>query len=198
VATEDARDDGGGVRGADGGREDADARRAGVERRGDGERDGGDEGDEGAMSGDEEARLLEAIRAAPDDDGARLAYAAFLDGRGDPRGELVRIEVELMRLKPRLAVLRKTLDPAWLAAVGRQLALVLVVVDPAKKIQTVRWVREASGLGLRESLDVVEAALARGPQVVRDQLEPEEGERLLALFAGTAEVRLERRPRPRR
>src|SRR5215813_14910898 len=39
--------------------------------------------------------FLEAIRAAPDDDGPRLVYADWLEERGDPRGEFIRIQCVL-------------------------------------------------------------------------------------------------------
>jgi uncharacterized protein (TIGR02996 family) len=40
-----------------------------------------------------EAGLLAAVLAAPDDDAPRLVYADWLDERGDPRGELVRLQL---------------------------------------------------------------------------------------------------------
>ncbi len=43
----------------------------------------------------DEDRLLEAIIAAPDDDAPRLVYADWLQGRGDPRGELILLQCQL-------------------------------------------------------------------------------------------------------
>jgi len=43
-----------------------------------------------------QARLA-AIRAAPDQDTPRLALADWFDGLGDPRGEMIRLSVELAR-----------------------------------------------------------------------------------------------------
>jgi len=97
--------------------------------------------------GDAEARFFEALRADPNDARARRAYAAFLDGQGDPRGELLRVTSELVRLRPSVASVRRLIDRPWLVAVGRLHALVLVALS--------------------------------------------------ARFAGVAEVRVERRPRPR-
>src|SRR6478672_4164522 len=53
----------------------------------------------------EYAAFLRAIRAAPDDDLPRLIYADFLDERGNPRGQFIRMQVELERpdLPPRRA-----------------------------------------------------------------------------------------------
>jgi uncharacterized protein (TIGR02996 family) len=42
--------------------------------------------------------FLQAIIESPDDDGLRLVYADFLDERGDPRGEFVRVQCQLARL----------------------------------------------------------------------------------------------------
>jgi uncharacterized protein (TIGR02996 family) len=46
----------------------------------------------------DDAPFLQAVLADPDDDGCRLVYADWLEERGDPRGELIRVQVELARL----------------------------------------------------------------------------------------------------
>jgi uncharacterized protein (TIGR02996 family) len=71
-----------------------------------------------------EAAFLEAIRAAPIDRTTRLIYADWLDDRGDPRCELIRIEEEMRQLpvfsdrywqlKPRRNELRARAMPDWL------------------------------------------------------------------------------------
>jgi uncharacterized protein (TIGR02996 family) len=50
------------------------------------------------MASPDEATLLAEIRAAPDDDAPRLAFAGVLSGRGDPWGELIVAGCELARL----------------------------------------------------------------------------------------------------
>jgi uncharacterized protein (TIGR02996 family) len=50
-----------------------------------------------------EANLLAAIVAAPDDDEPRLVYADWLIERGEPHGELIRLECELARTDERSA-----------------------------------------------------------------------------------------------
>ena len=42
--------------------------------------------------------FLAAILATPDDDSPRLIYADWLEERGDPRGELLRVECRLRLL----------------------------------------------------------------------------------------------------
>src|SRR5437764_6172383 len=44
--------------------------------------------------------FLRAILAHPDDDLPRLVYADWLDERGDPKGEFIRLQCELERLAP--------------------------------------------------------------------------------------------------
>jgi uncharacterized protein (TIGR02996 family) len=45
--------------------------------------------------------LVQAILAAPDDDGPRLVYADWLTARGDPRGEYVALSVKAHRVRER-------------------------------------------------------------------------------------------------
>jgi uncharacterized protein (TIGR02996 family) len=48
----------------------------------------------------EEDALLQAISAEPEDDAPRLVYADWLEERGDPRGEFIRLECALARADP--------------------------------------------------------------------------------------------------
>jgi uncharacterized protein (TIGR02996 family) len=61
--------------------------------------------------------FLQAIRGNPDDATARLVYADWLDERGDPRGEYLRLGYQLSQISTRRAQLREQLDPKWVAAV---------------------------------------------------------------------------------
>jgi uncharacterized protein (TIGR02996 family) len=72
--------------------------------------------------------LLRAVLANPEDDALRLVYADWLDERGDPRGEYLRVDLELatgtrgpryIRLMSRGRELREKLDKAWVVAVSR-------------------------------------------------------------------------------
>jgi uncharacterized protein (TIGR02996 family) len=76
-----------------------------------------------------DADWLVGVAAAPDDPLVRLAYADWLDDRGDPRGELLRLDVQLAALAdddPAAETLRRRLnellvaaDAPWRAAVCR-------------------------------------------------------------------------------
>lgn len=63
------------------------------------------------MSSDraDHAAFLAAVVAAPADDLPRLVYADWLDERGDPRGEFIRVQVELARA-PRCRYTREGVD----------------------------------------------------------------------------------------
>jgi uncharacterized protein (TIGR02996 family) len=75
----------------------------------------------------DEDGFLNAIRAAPDDDVARLVYADWLDDRADPRGDFVRLHAALRAAAPdhpervpgehELSHLRLGCDPGWLEVI---------------------------------------------------------------------------------
>jgi len=67
---------------------------------------------------DDEA-FVRAIVAAPGDDAPRLAYADWLDERGDPRGAYVRAEVKAPNRLNLLRELAHGLDTVWAARVSR-------------------------------------------------------------------------------
>lgn len=92
----------------------------------------------GVTAMDEEADFLGELQSHPNDDATRLLYAEWLDGRGDPRGRFLRLEVALAELSrqdpygtnPQLAAgraraetelraLEAGLDRQWLASVAR-------------------------------------------------------------------------------
>jgi uncharacterized protein (TIGR02996 family) len=69
----------------------------------------------------DEAAFAAAIQNAPEDGDIRLAYADWLEARGDVRGEYLRLEHQLsqMQLTRRLAHVREQIDPSWIALVRR-------------------------------------------------------------------------------
>jgi uncharacterized protein (TIGR02996 family) len=69
-----------------------------------------------------DAALLAAVLAAPDDDAPRLVYADFLIGRGDPRGELITVQLASKRtrtLAAREAALLAANKKQWAAPLGK-------------------------------------------------------------------------------
>lgn len=75
--------------------------------------------------------FLAAVLAAPDDDLPRLVYADYLEERGDPRGEFIRLQVELARLDSgdprrgellaRETELQSAHEDEWLGSLGDEL-----------------------------------------------------------------------------
>src|SRR5579862_9776635 len=73
--------------------------------------------------------FLQAILDNPDDDAPRLVFADWLDERGDPRGELLRIQCRLAAWEPdlerRTALQRREQQliaahqDTWLGSLGR-------------------------------------------------------------------------------
>jgi large subunit ribosomal protein L7/L12 len=64
--------------------------------------------------------------------------------------------------------------PAEKAEEKTNFDVVLTAVDPAKKIATIKVVREATGLGLKEAKDLVEGA----PKTVKEALPKADAEKL--------------------
>jgi uncharacterized protein (TIGR02996 family) len=112
-----------------------------------------------------EQRFLDAIAKAPDDEDARAVYADWLDERGDPRGEYLRLEAQLYRIPRRLAELAVGCPPAWLDAVVRRYDVLLESFG-SQKIMAIKLVRELTRLGLREAKDLVERASAAAPELL--------------------------------
>ena len=57
--------------------------------------------------------FCQAIRKSPEDDALRLVYADWLDERGDPRGQFIRVQCELAQLpddSPLTALRREELE----------------------------------------------------------------------------------------
>jgi uncharacterized protein (TIGR02996 family) len=62
--------------------------------------------------------FLQAILEDPDDDAPRLVYADWLEKRGDPRGEFIRVQCQLARLAPgdaRHFKLYRRMEQLWAA-----------------------------------------------------------------------------------
>jgi uncharacterized protein (TIGR02996 family) len=111
--------------------------------------------------GDEE--FLGAIAAAPADDAPRLAYADWLEERGDPRAAFLRAEVAFTRLGPtadgraRLLKQRAEVDPGWWPRLARAAgapvafrcaACGLTLTGPLWPLADAAWVGEADGTPL--------------------------------------------------
>ena len=140
---------------------------------------------------DVERAFIEAIQRDPEDDEARTVYADWLEQRGDPRGEWVRLEALQYKLPRRLTDLAAKLDPAWLATMARRMR-VMLVASPANKIMCIKSVRTVTGLGLKDAKDLVEAASAARPMTLVDDLDRAAAERVAREFGDQSHcVRIE-------
>lgn len=70
----------------------------------------------------DEAGFLRAIQDRPKDEKVRLAYADWLEKRGDIRAEYLHLEHQLTPIRMRLAQLRQQIDPNWLESVSQRVA----------------------------------------------------------------------------
>jgi carbon storage regulator len=64
----------------------------------------------------EEEPFLRAIAAGPDDEATRLVYADWLEERGDPLGEFLRLQCQAKGLKQRRRALWAAHGAAWKAS----------------------------------------------------------------------------------
>ena len=123
----------------------------------------------------DENGFLEAIAANPEDDSIRLVYADWLEERGDPRAEYLRLEVQYRELIEQLACVKKQLqelpgqiqtsayefDASWIDRVTPLRRLVLQSYPSVQKIAVIKLIREATGCGLREAKELSEACPRR-------------------------------------
>jgi large subunit ribosomal protein L7/L12 len=93
----------------------------------------------------------------------------------------------LSQIPLRLAELGKQLDPAWIVSVSRRRKVVLISFAPEHKIEVIKAVREVTGLGLKESKDLVESA----PAPIKIDLTLEEAVQLAQCFQRIATVAVE-------
>lgn len=129
-----------------------------------------------------EQKFLDAIAAHPGDREARSVYADWLDERGDPRGEYLRLELQLHEIPARMAALAPHIEDAWIAQIARLCDVVLYETGP-NKISVIKEIRLLSGVGLKEAKDLAEAASHLQPKRVREAVPATEAKDAAARFA---------------
>ncbi|MGE3819767.1 MAG: TIGR02996 domain-containing protein [Isosphaeraceae bacterium] len=150
-----------------------------------------------------EADFLAALQDDPDDDGLRLVFADWLEERGDPRFEYVRVMVETARrerdghdttrLVRWLVARGDAIDGNWREAVGIRYEVVLESVERSNLPRVVLTLAVLTSVAYRDA-----RALAARPPVVVARLVREEAERVVKfLEAGRFTARtFPRPPRP--
>jgi uncharacterized protein (TIGR02996 family) len=109
----------------------------------------------------EEAAFLNAIRANPADDLPRLAYADWLEERGDPRGRALRLACHFRQAWAELRDLLPALDGDWLADAFGGFRLVLRGYPADRKIAVIKLIREMTHCTLLEAKRLSEQLPAR-------------------------------------
>lgn len=136
---------------------------------------------------DRDAELLAAVTANPLDDEAREVYADWLEQRGDPRGEYLRLEHQLHRIPRRLAELAPNIDPKWIDAVANRFSVLLVRAGP-NKIELIKNVRQLTGLGLKDAKDLVESVRPYKPAIVCERVTYQEAIQVAARLSSLNQV----------
>jgi uncharacterized protein (TIGR02996 family) len=145
----------------------------------------------------EESAFLEALKANPADDTARLVYADWLDEHGEPqKAEYLRLVAAIALREDRLEVAgesqsllvaAKALPEDWRAAAGSRFSLILDRWT-TDKIRAIKWIREVTGDGLAEAKDASERLPHTLFQCARYELAW--GVHASALRVGNLEVRI--------
>lgn len=127
----------------------------------------------------DEADFLAAIQADPDDDDLRLVYADWLEERGDPRSEYLRVMVHLatrQRAGKDSAASRRWLDArvgsidrAWLEAVGIRYEVVLEEIEPAAGPAVGLTLAILVGLSYPEALRLAHRAPVVVARLIREE-----------------------------
>lgn len=151
------------------------------------------------MSEELEAGMLAAIEREPEDDALRSVYADWLEERGDPRGEYLRLEIAAhgrgeLRVPPRDAsALARGIPAAWLDAIARRFDVVLVASrDP--HIHEIKAVRMLTRVGLAEGKRIAESARPNAPQLLVRDLDRARADAVIADYPNVALVRRPRHP----
>jgi uncharacterized protein (TIGR02996 family) len=136
---------------------------------------------------DVEARFISMLQADPNNDEPRFVYADWLEERGDVRAKYLRLETMMWSLPSQITDLRQQLDAAWLRAVTRSIDVYLVSCQPTHKIQTIKFVRGVTGLGLKDAKDFVEGKL---PTLLQRDVSLDQALRWAAEIAADATIEL--------
>lgn len=135
----------------------------------------------------DEQGFLNAIRANPADDTARLVYADWLDERGDMRANLLRRECELIRLWAEVISLRQSVDEEWRTAVRPLARVVLHRYDPGRRIDIVKLAR-INQVGSTADLHGAVEAVEYLPRTICNMIPFEEAVRIASDFLSAGGV----------
>jgi uncharacterized protein (TIGR02996 family) len=151
---------------------------------------------------DEEAALISTIREHPGDPTPRLVYADWLEERGDPRAEYLRLVVELAVESPhrrvverraeRLQELARTIDRDWRERVSVLYRVTLEWVDPNGGDELIRLLQLRFDLAWGRARDLTSEV----PSRLVSGLLREEAEEMKASFEPGGWLARSLRPEP--
>ncbi|MGL4422855.1 MAG: TIGR02996 domain-containing protein [Gemmataceae bacterium] len=134
------------------------------------------------MTTDEE--FLFRLQQDPGNNVLRLAYADWLEERGDPRAEYLRLLIEYRDLSVRMAQLRRQLPTAWTTAVSPWCRVTLVRFQPEKRRQVLQLWRELTDQRIAE----LSTKLDQLPQTIRTRISLGAATAIATAFEDVAEV----------
>ncbi|MEZ6139219.1 MAG: TIGR02996 domain-containing protein [Zavarzinella sp.] len=102
----------------------------------------------------EEEALLKAIQLSPADTTVRLVYADWLEDRGDPRAEFLRLQNQLAKVLDRLQHVRAGLSREWIQTVEVCRDVVLHSFTPENRRAVTKIVRLHSAMMMEEIRDL--------------------------------------------
>jgi uncharacterized protein (TIGR02996 family) len=151
---------------------------------------------------DDEAALISTIREHPGDPTPRLVYADWLEERGDPRAEYLRLVVELAvesahrrvveRREERLQELARTIDRDWRERVSVLYRVTLEWVDPNGGDELIRLLQLRFDLAWGRARDLTSEV----PSRLVSGLLREEAEEMKASFEPGGWLARSLRPEP--
>jgi uncharacterized protein (TIGR02996 family) len=142
----------------------------------------------------DEQAFLRTIRDHPGDEAPKLVYADWLDERGDPRGELIRLACEMNYIRRRLstipariAELSHLVSEDWIIDVFGRFRVVLTSFPHGNMVPVAKAIHQVTDYSLRESKELAEVL----PAVIVDGVPWDIAQRVCGFFAECASVRVE-------
>lgn len=134
----------------------------------------------------DDAAFLAALHDHPEDDATRLVYADWLEERGDPRAEYLRLGVAIAEhlrrgqgyadLRQRLLELSSSLPREWREQAGKRFDVILV--SASSLLDTIGALRKFTGRGIADAKHLIGTISTNGPKRVQHNLLLEDAEQL--------------------
>jgi uncharacterized protein (TIGR02996 family) len=137
-----------------------------------------------------EATLLAAVHANPEDEQARAVYADWLEGRGDPRGEYLRLELQRVTIPRRLAEIVAHIEPDWIRMVHGKFRIWITSYGDAP-IHAIRVVRELTNMALADAKMLVMSVSDGVPALLFDEIDLDRARDVVRYCEGFVALRID-------